>query len=523
MTATKLSKSLRSFFSARLGSNNRRKPASSRLRIPDEIVLEIVKYISSPSSILDLSAVSCHMRLLLLPRIYTDITIRTSEQCHVVLASLARNPNTCRQVRTLIVDPFALNWASCTNEEVVDESWTAKAIEDIAAARFFTQLEHFGWHGETLPPDSLWATLRTFCPNLNSLECSIAQRAIMPSRSTLYEFSNLSHFSLSVRKSDKLPASYNRHSRVLERLPESLWDMLIHRCPRLTTLTIDGSHSLATLWDMEPMLQGHWPHLKSLAFDMDIMNHLKSKSREQGHFYTSFLLEHSGLQDLRVGPEGLASLSRLQFDDNVLPSILSLSGPLPHNHYRIQCLVVPEMLRVFRVPSELRDEMWDSLRALPALASLSISLQYREQDDDDYAERIHELLRACPRLEHLDLAILPHIVVSDFSRALRDSKHLRSFTLTTVRKVTDEDLSQSAARLARQHPNLESFSIRYARLWGSVDDILFKSKATFEVVRDVYGNPSRLLGREAGYRYGKRVERRSCSKLGGRLSCHSVH
>ncbi|KAF7329981.1 hypothetical protein MKEN_00262100 [Mycena kentingensis (nom. inval.)] len=405
--------------------------------------------------------------------LYEDVDLKTNRHCKM-LAALARRPKVLRSIKRLAVRPNNVEWT--LPEDEMNEGTFAELIHSRVAPNL-ASLHTFIWDGLQKPPcDELWLQLRRSCPRLTRIGTTIGAVEQLENGSHLFDFRGLHSFSLVVKCASLAWLTDGRPK--IENLPRRLWEMLIENSPDLAQLTIGGAAPCPRPFDVRPIAYGRWPRLRSLTLGDLIMQHEPTKKDATiPPSLRAFLLAHPRLRAVNfqhiagVGfPRTLASLP-----DTALPHIRTFSGPLLY----VKTLPQPWRLRHLTLNGLQHSQsafpkLFAVLRALTALESLSILFDLslytnvtRSLNPQDHTSVFCGLLRACPRLVHLDLLCFtqPTFGVCEFSAALilAPAPHLRSFVLTKVQAPMDDDMGYTAMQLAHTHPHLTNFTLRYTQ------------------------------------------------------------
>lgn len=196
-----------------------------------------------------------------------------------------------------------------------------------------------------------------------------------------------------------------------DELPQTLWDMLLNRCPNLQHLTIDTVNERSI--DVRPLFQGRWPSLRHLTLGdfvlLDAFATLDSVANN-GTSMMNFLAYHQSLEHVTLH----------QLEGWYFP--LSLSLPLTSlpnlKHFSARFLMLRHLPDVQRLESlELTNHphgmytisgaLW-ALTQLPALLSLRIWIDCHDSGDADvkseHTKYFTEILSCAPRLLHLDIS-----------------------------------------------------------------------------------------------------------------------
>jgi hypothetical protein len=313
----------------------------------------------------------------------------------------------------------------------------------------------------------------------------------------------------------------------IEKLPRRLWEMLLERCPTLEELTLGGTAPSPRPFNIRHIAAGQWPHIRSLTLgDMTIQFGKDAKtSFQETEAFMKFLVAHPSLQTLAFQHAGGSGFpSSLSLPRSALPNIKSFGGP-------------PEYIKTLPNPRSIQEltisTLHHSISSLPptcailqgltSLASLSIwidlSFSSRNTPRDDGGV-FGMLLERCPRLHHINVMCFTqptfHVVSvlsffylpciystsqKEFSDALLCSPQLRSFSLTKIYKPNDEEMIQTANRIAYNNPNIQKFHLRYFQdSWFTHGGGRAKQIGKYEVMAGSDGLPTSLLAYEWGVR-----------------------
>ncbi|KAJ6591251.1 hypothetical protein DFH09DRAFT_1420316 [Mycena vulgaris] len=472
--------------------------------LPANILQEIAGHISCLDHVLNFGLTSRQMWGHLLPRLYTDVDLKTNKQCRL-LSVLAKRPGVARHIRKLAVRPNNAEWT--LPEDPIDEVAICELVSRIAP--HLTSLHTFVWDGLELPDDKVWMKLRKSCPRLINIGTTVGEEPV-ENTSHLFAFHNLRRFSFVVKCASLEWLTDGRPP--MEKLPRRFWEMLIERSPDLEELEIGGAAPCPRLFDIRPVSYGQWPHLKSLTLgDMVMQAPSRNNARKEPSFMV-FLQAHPQLRCIKIQHIGGDTFpSSLNLPPTALPSLRTFSGPLAY----IRTLPQPWLLQDLTLTGLQHSassfpRLFSTLKQLRSLASLSIQIDLtlytsfnRSPQARDHTKIFRALLASCPRLVYLDMLCLsqPTFNVAEFSAALSNAPHLRSFVLTKVHASNDEEMAPSAAHLARQNPTLDSFTLRYSQdSWLTSTGIRPKHVGTYEIVRDAAGVPVALAAHEWGAR-----------------------
>jgi len=454
--------------------------------IPDDIFVEIGQHLSR-MELLEFSMLSHHMWDLLAPFLYKAVELRSSSQCLVTLSMLLENHALARHIKKLAIQPNILVWAAQESGDEVNEDSVVSLIESLAESSCLHNLTFFAWSGLEVPLDSLWLSLRIFCPSLRNVYCRarIGQISLAPN-SHLFEFSDLTEFSLRCKRK-VWPAP--------EMLHEELWTMLMTRCPNLQRLFIVGP----TVWRTERLSMGRWKYLKHLSVHVRF---------EDVSLFKLFFSLHPTLESVEE-----PTYSNMDYCDLSHLSFRSFKGTrIPGSDHPFASVEHLDLRPCKYTFSAGYTFLREQLRSLPYLVDLTVSVY---ADGRRQYVQAHQILALCPHLEKLTVVSSCRTRMSRFSNALRHCPNLKSFTMTKVnsRRKDSEDMTRFALHLVRQNTALREFAINYVREWPRVlkgslikrprpipEPPVYTHKVHYEVVGgDFPGTTARLAVREVGY------------------------
>ncbi|KAG5728119.1 hypothetical protein E4T56_gene19269 [Termitomyces sp. T112] len=492
---------IKRMFSAKI-SIPRRPSQNHRCTIPTEVIRNVGHHTSSLRDVLSISLTCQRARKVLVPRLYATVELRTNRHCKVALEAFSASPKVTHHIRILIVRPN--NVERTPQGDYLDEELIAGLISTLAIR--MPLLRSFYWDGLEMPKDELWLALRRFCPLLKSVGTSVGY---LPIRNTdsLFDFRDLKTFILSV-KSDSLEWLLDERPTP-EKLPRRCWQMLLEHCPNLQELKIGGSAPSPRIFDTRHVTAGRWPRLRKLTLgDMRLQPPDHDRGASPISTLDQFLIVHPRLQEvsfLQPGGDGFPSTLSLPFAS--LPNMTSFSGPSRY----LRCLPHPENIQHLSITTlhhclSAFPRTYALLKAMPSLLSLTlwIDLTFANrniiQDDNNI---FRNLLECCPSLLHFEVFCFtrPSFHLKDFSAALCRSPRLRSFSLTKVYKPSDEDMSHTAVRIARDNPHIQQFSFRYTQdSWLTHDSGSVKQFGQYGVLAGDDGLPTSILAHEWGFK-----------------------
>lgn len=258
--------------------------------------------------------------------------------------------------------------------------------------------------------------------------------------------------------------------------------MLIHRCPNLEELTVNGTSSLPT--NVHTLIDGRWPNLRKLDLgdvSVDFLPNLGDPGQKRP--FVEFLeahpkLETLGLSRFIIQPAHLAAL-----DPGVLQNISTFSGTLqqlqavPYIYPHLRSVTFRDPMQTREVPAQAVAGL---LQGMKKLSKLRIAFTLHSMYDS--GNLLRSLIASCPNLRHLELTcggkpsfqlvshspfsrpISPHTLPfpqDGFSKTVRGFPKLRTLHLTIIKYPGDEPLSAGAARIARCNPRLTRFSLTF--------------------------------------------------------------
>ncbi|KAF8640283.1 hypothetical protein AX16_010178 [Volvariella volvacea WC 439] len=493
-----------------------------RIHIPDDIILEVVQYLC-PDEILQCCLLSRHFYYLLLPALYTHLNPRTNKASHTLVYNILKRPedigdasrwDLTRHVRYLTIRiNYPSGWATTIqSEKHIDELNFALTLEEIARQGALRTLQMFRWDGSEAPKDSLWLTLRECCPMLKDIGTTVGpETQMLNPDSHLFGFTDLLGFSLTARDHKKWQSQGLSPKCIDQPLPDRLWDMLLVDSPNLQALTLDGQYQTYELWNIRRILSGRWPNLRSLYLgslsstgypsDAKTMStflshhrHTLQKLSFQGGMYysrtTAFylvrlphLVEFSGKsQQLRKVFEALASsVSSIRSGQSGMSGADLAASGLPALRYM-------KLTDWFSPSAQIVDVIEPFNKTLRAL---SIYVNFLDNPSDEVCYQLYErVLKACPNLTHIGISATGPVNLKDFGRAILNTPTLQSFTVTRVRRITDEDSTDAAIRILERNLNssLQIFTIRDVLDWDHHDQLSkhwrIRQVGRYVVIRD---------------------------------------
>ncbi|RDB28146.1 hypothetical protein Hypma_001390 [Hypsizygus marmoreus] len=469
---------------------------------PIEVIINVGRHLSSPRDVLSVSLTCRQARAALLPRLYNTVELRSNKACRSALEAFSKRSEITQHIQTLTVRPN--NTERTPSGEHLDELLVSNLI--IVIASRLPSLHSFYWDGLEMPDDKLWLALRKFCPRLKCIGTSVGTLPLDTS-DALFDFRDLLKFSFTVRCDSLTWLTEGRPS--VEKLPRRLWQMLLERCPGLTELTIGGSAPSPRLFDTRHVMAGRWPRLRKLTLGETIILHAsQDENAPETQALNKFLAAHPTLREIAFQHPGTYGYpDSLLLPQNALPRVESFSGPPRY----VRALTHPARLKSLAIttlhhcPSAFPPTC-AILHGFPSLTSLSIWIDLsfaRRNPLHDGGNIFRTILECCPRLIHFDVSCFtrPTFHVKEFSAALTRSPQLRSFSLTKIHKQSDEDMNQTAMRIAHDNPNIQKFSLRYSLdTWLTHSTGRIKQFGDYEVLTRPDGLPGSMVGYEWGVR-----------------------
>ncbi|KAJ3976950.1 hypothetical protein EV361DRAFT_881422 [Lentinula raphanica] len=479
--------------------------------LPEDILYEVSEYLWS-ADLLSMSLTSSHVRALLMPALYDTVVLKSSQACKTALTMLVDRPNICRHIRKLAVRPnYYLAWPKAN--ERLDEEWVVQMLLKILDN--MPLLHTFDWDGLEMPKDCLWFTLRNKCPSLKTLYTNIGYQPLNPN-STLFDFTDLTSFSLTVRHSleetDLFPDQ--------EQLPDRLWDMLLNKCPDMQDLTLSSFSSSTRLLNVDRLCtaDAYWPKLHSLtlgSFGYNDDFELNSPSDDAA--FGAFLSKHSELKYLRLSwnfkrwmsPETIP----LALEPTALPNLTTFVGV----HQQLAVLPQPALSSIeildltceplFAGRLDGVGGVCSTLKKLTALTSLDLWLHIDIPEFKDHSIFFSGLMESCPKLTDLHFMCTTTFGVKPLmclAAHLPLLPQLRTFSLTKGHKYVGDDSSmlRTVLRIIRSNskpkpgttavpnPDLRQINIRWAR--EKCPNHL-KQEGTYDIIRQWDANHTRVI------------------------------
>ncbi|KAJ7446919.1 hypothetical protein B0H11DRAFT_373217 [Mycena galericulata] len=378
--------------------------------LPEDILLETAQHLP-PVDLLSLALTNTRFFWMFLPTLYTSVDLRCNAHCQSTLSFLLTHPHIARCIKTLTVRPNNEEWAQPQSSMREIESWVVVTIDQMAI--HLVNLQTFVWDGREFPKyDHVWQSLRASCPQLRHVGVTVGlgdftfrSRKVMPTNSTLFQFNDLTGFTLRVKQ---LVGS-GLHPP-FDELPQTFWDMLLNRCPNLQHLTIDTVNERYI--DVRPLFQGRWPKLQHLTLGdfvlLDAFATVDPLGTNNG--MTDFLAYHQSLESLKLNQlEGWYFPLSLSLPPVALPNLRHFSARfLMIRHIpNVLCLESLELTNHPHGMYRMSGALW-AISQLPALSSLRIWIDCHDSGDADvkseHMKYFADILVSAPRLGHLDIS-----------------------------------------------------------------------------------------------------------------------
>ncbi|KAG6336620.1 hypothetical protein ID866_2459 [Astraeus odoratus] len=416
--------------------------------LPVDILFEVAGYLDLKADVLNLASSastasirrnpgSCllqgkHLFFGLLPALYDDVRLDTSEQCEATLSMLNKRPEVARHLQKLVV---RFSPASGRHSRMDTNNFVASLVRRLAPK--LDALNTFIWDAEEMPhSDDVWFALQMSCPRLHTVGTSYGAR-LPEHRNCLFQFKNLRGFMLVLK-----PGFYDTHSDALQE--SRLWDMLIRRCPGLEELHISGAPFLPVSV-VHPLCYARWPRLRSLSLG-DIVLDWQPRGGGVKAPFIAFLEAHPHLRSLRTSRAALNPAFLSSLEQYSLPRLTRFGGSLEH----LQGLA--------RIHSQITSVAIDEPLVIRDMAPLLAAGSAYEG-----GSLVRSIVGACPRLTKLELICTrsPSFTIDTFAKIIRVLPRLHHLRLTLVRSRQEEPLPLCAALLARSNPQLRTFSITF--------------------------------------------------------------
>ncbi|KAK2467745.1 hypothetical protein APHAL10511_000040 [Amanita phalloides] len=390
---------------------------------------------------------------------------------------LARRPDVCAHIRRLVVRPnYYLSWPR--RDKHLDEEWLARMIETVAPG--LRGLTVFDWDGLELPGDPLWEALRVSCPQLRSISTNLGSR-LVHSRSKLFQFSHLVSFSLIVRHNVARPSPDGEVDMfpLPQQLPDTFWDMILHRCPDLGELTICSFSPYTCTFDISPLLDRKesdiptFPRLTNLTLGSFGYQSDFTLGPPYDPSFGRFLAQHPSLTHLRL----LWNFRRWISPDTVPMSLTSQALPrldtfvgiyqqlaeIPVEHRRrirtvdLTCEPVYEM----RV-----DKVSEVLATMSGMRSLDVWVHVGDNREEHgpFFARLVGALGGLEEIHFMCTTAFSKKPLDELLTYVKGMHQLRRFSLTKGHRYRgDESMLGTAERIVRACGQIKTVSVRWAR------------------------------------------------------------
>ncbi|KAH6919096.1 hypothetical protein BKA70DRAFT_1214847 [Coprinopsis sp. MPI-PUGE-AT-0042] len=413
-------------------------PAAAQARIPQlpaELLAEIACNNLPAKDLLSMCLTCSQWHVALLPQLYTTVTLRTFSQ---------------------FVRPYNYAWPRMEDQR--GEAAAFKAMEAcrdvlIDLSKDLIGLHSFAWEGIQLPCDRLWDALRAkHLRNIGS------RGAISDS---LYSFTNLTHFSLVV---PELVGVDHNWLLVQAELPAAFWAMIQGECPDLEQLAITSRSPYILAHNFSPVVQGHWPQLKSLTlgpFGLYMGGTLGPALHHDVEF-VQFLARHPRLEELNLVWELRLIDAGCSSNPEDVHWIWQQLQALPN-------LAKLETLKLTCEPlieSQFED-VAHVIERLPNLLSLSIDFDSigHQHETSNSMLLFKTLAASCPRLEELDLICKGHENEGPIKPLLMELGYLQGLRKVSLTKGfrSGGKLMDTTLWLVKVLPSLEEGTLRWAK------------------------------------------------------------
>ncbi|KAJ6566464.1 hypothetical protein B0H19DRAFT_1232639 [Mycena capillaripes] len=459
---------------SRLWQSKPREPLTSvpPLGLPTDIFREIANHLTK-LEIINLSGTCKELRALLLPEIYTEVSLLCgSRACSLQLEMLSRSPNLWTYIRKFEIGPDWLSWPL----EAAAESWAAAKVEKISPG--LTNLHTFAWHGLRPLPESVWRALRKSCTELKNLAYTAQLREFEP-ESELFKFRNLRQFSF-VAKQTPAPAPL-----VKPGLPTQLCDMVLEN-PDLEQLSLQLCESNNNLGQVSRLMHGAWQNLSS--FHIQICPTSPSHNPPSDEL-SAFLTSHSSITTLSVLTH-LPDIPPLLLGPTALPRLTSFTGVSAHVAALPQVDSLSNLVVVDEEPTD-PSSFLAALRRLTSLTSLKLYFA-----DAAHPYLLRQVISACLNLQTLDFTYATPCNLKQLKPiavALSHLPWLRNVTFTKTYRLADGTMLSAALLLLAHNPDVQKIDLH----WVTTKAWKQSGQYTVQTQRDA---PDALEAKEFGPR-----------------------
>lgn len=487
---------------------------TSTLSLPLDVILTIGSLVS-PSTLLNLVLASRAFYDILLPSLYRTLVLPSSDHCLAVLPRFNRRKPLsgtfstgrmlCSYIRELVLKPnYYLAWPR--KDRHIDENWVSSMVEKLAKKGWLANLESFEWEGLEVPRDEMWEALRFGCPKLKRIFTVIGARSVS-SQSKLFDFSNLTSFSIIVRHRIDFDSD-TTYPTGLTPLPSNFWDMINTRCSQtLSELHICSFSPGRFTFDVGPLFRSvsaetgaagtRFPKLTSLTLGVFGYQSDYTVPSMPCMLLGGFLADHPSITYLRV----LWNFKRWLSPDDLSffpPSATALSSPQRQVLPKLDTFVGAYQ-QLASIPLESRKHIhtidltceplyelraqkaWEVLKTVQGLKVLDVWIYLPSHspggpgEESEGSERIFtKLVDACTGLEEMHFMCTTPVsmkLLDQFLHTLSQLTSLRRFSLTkghVYRQANpahkpDESMFDTAVRVLRACKGVKTVSVRYAR------------------------------------------------------------
>jgi len=377
-------------------------------------------------------------------------------------------------------------------------------------------LQCFEWHAYSGNAEqSMWDALRLQCKNLTSIATNTVG-SLCHLDSSLSSFSGLESFSLTLIPECSADDNECITADTSGNLPDSLWDMLLSRCPDLRSLSIESN--LNSPISARRLLDGNWQELRALRLGPITLDDTEVKSAQD---IALFLQRHPTIEqlslrnisvDLSLLPaHALPNLEHLTGGVDDLSALCSRGLEPPDSRFSLQnpqaqfpdsslsrtlkSLTISEPIPLGQSTPFAMYSMLVGLRALTSLKAV-----FSADGDYDPLGVLKTIVAACPQLQDLDLQFTtgPSLTLAAFSQVISRLRKLNSLRLTIVRAHDEEDIWTAAPRFALSNYLLRDLVVTYilpeAGLAHEDPTPAVTQEARFTVEYDAHDVPASLLG-----------------------------
>ncbi|KAH8824899.1 hypothetical protein DL96DRAFT_1611201 [Flagelloscypha sp. PMI_526] len=259
------------------------------INLPDELLFEITSFLEGPQHILSFLLTCKALHQILLASLYYKVILLGNHHCKTTIQYFLDNRSNATLVRHLTLRPNDHD-RDGGKVSLPFENWLVDQVNIMVLDGTFKSLTGFVFNGAEVPREDIWTALRARCPKISEVGMSVGRKIQgLNENSELFKFTDLMSFELRTQPTVKSYTHAGRSKRFAN-LPPSLTSMLLKHSPNLTSLYLDSSAQTTQLWDLRPIMEGRWPHLKHLR----IAALPDSNLIEQNHaILEAFLIAHA--------------------------------------------------------------------------------------------------------------------------------------------------------------------------------------------------------------------------------------